>query len=83
MRKQQHAVQPLLIKYTQRILTGGARAASIIELIPHSGVCNRHKSPRNLYAKQDIIDGTSRMMLVCTTPGSTALFCKTQQKRND
>lgn len=65
-------------------LTGGERAASIIELMPCSGVCNRPINLRTLNARPDRIEGTSRIMLVCTTPGSTALQqSQTQEKLSD
>lgn len=54
-------------------LTGGARAASRIELTPFSGDCRRNRSFKTINAIWEIHEGTSRMMLVSTAPGSTAL----------
>ena len=59
-------------------LTGGASAASRMELTPTSGDCKRQKSLKTTKARLDRHGGTSRMMLVLTTPGSTALQNQTK-----
>lgn len=57
-------------------LTEGANAASIIEETPASGDCRRWKKLRTLKANWERHEGTSRSMLVWTTPGSTGLVYK-------
>lgn len=61
-------------KTTKNVLTGGAKAASIIESFPRSGDCNRRRRFSTKYANQDRHAGTSRMMLVFTIPGSATLM---------
>jgi len=59
---------------TTEVLTGGARAASIIESTPDSGNCNRCRNFNTRSAKLDRMVGTSLMRFVCTTPGSATLM---------
>jgi len=61
------------------VLTGGAKAASIIESTPDLGNSNSRRNFNTRNAKQDKMVGTSRMRFVCTTPGSATL-CSTIQK---
>lgn len=63
-----------------RRLTGGARAASIIEETPAAGDCKRPKNHKTTKAVCEIHHGTSSMMLVFTAPGSTALHQETYDK---
>lgn len=53
--------------------TGGARAASRIDSTPFSGDCKSPRSFKMVNAKREREEGTSRMILVFTTPGSAAL----------
>jgi hypothetical protein len=64
----------ILTKTAKRVLTGGARAASIIASFPLSGVCNMRRRFSTENANQDRLSGKSRMMFVCTTPGSATLM---------
>jgi hypothetical protein len=54
-------------------LTGGAKAASIIELTPISGGWQRPRVLRTKIDDLEIKSGSSCIMFVSTTPGSAAL----------
>lgn len=54
-------------------LTGGAKAASIIEVTPISGGWQRPRILRTKIEDLEIKRGSSRIMFVSTTPGSAAL----------
>ena len=59
--------------YYKEKLTGGERAASRIELIPSSGDCRSPRRFKTTNARWEIQEGTSRIRLVFTAPGSAAL----------
>lgn len=63
-------------------LTSGARAASITELTPLSGVWSKPRSLKTLKASWERTDGTSRSNLVSTIPGSAALLSSQKCQSN-
>lgn len=61
----------MVAKYNK--LTGGARAASSIELTPFSGDCKIPRSFKTANASWERHCGKSLIMLVFTAPGSATL----------
>jgi hypothetical protein len=73
-----HHINKLLYVSKSEKLTGRATAASRTGLTPTSGDCKRDTSLKTMKARLDRYGGTSRMMLIFKTPGSTALQNQTK-----